>query len=91
MPFMLIERFKSGRASAAGERFQSTGCMLPEGVVYHASWVDSSGVHCFQIMEAPHLELLTNWVKRWDDLIDFETISVLSSSEFWSIGKEKRS
>jgi hypothetical protein len=88
---MVIERFKSGKASAVGERFQSSGRMLPEGVVYHASWVDSTGVRCFQIMEAPHLELLTTWVKRWDDLIDFEIVPVLTSREFWSMGSAKRS
>jgi hypothetical protein len=42
-------------------------------------------------MEAPHLELLTTWVKRRDDLIDFEIIPVLTSSDFWSKGNAKRS
>jgi len=58
--------------------------MLPEGVLYHASWVDSSGTQCFQIMEAARLELLNTWVRRWDDLIDFEIVSVLTSADFWA-------
>ncbi len=40
MLFMVIERFKDGNAQAAGERFRHSGRMLPEGVEYHASWVD---------------------------------------------------
>jgi len=58
--------------------------MLPEGVTYHASWVDSGGTRCFQVMEAADIELLNSWVRRWDDLIDFEIVSVLPSSDFWA-------
>jgi hypothetical protein len=35
--------------------------MLPEGVAYHASWVDSGGTRCFQVMETPDIELLNSW------------------------------
>ena len=84
MLFMVIERFKDGNARPIGERFRHSGRMLPEGVAYHASWVDSEGVRCFQIMEAPHPELLNLWVSRWDDLIDFEIVPVMISAEFWS-------
>lgn len=58
--------------------------MLPEGVSYQASWVDAAGARCFQVMEAPHQELLNTWVSRWDDLIDFEIIPVQTSSDFWA-------
>lgn len=84
MLFMVIERFKHGDARLIGERFKRHGRMLPEGVTYHASWVDSSGVRCFQVMEAPHPESLSTWVSRWDDLIDFEIVPILPSSDFWS-------
>jgi hypothetical protein len=84
MLFMVIERFKQTDARLIGERFRRSGRMLPEGVVYHASWVDSTGARCFQIMEAPHPESLNTWVSRWDDLIDFEIIPVATSSEFWA-------
>ena len=56
--------------------------MLPEGVVYHAGWVDR-GVRCFQGMEATHSELPEAWVSRWHDLIDFEIVPVLTSCDFW--------
>ena len=84
MLFMVIERFKQGDAGPIGERFQRSGRMLPEGVTYHASWVDSAGSRCFQVMEAAHPELLGPWVSRWDDLVEFEIIPVLTSSDFWA-------
>jgi len=58
--------------------------MLPEGVVYQASWVDAACARCFQIMEAPSLDSLKEWVHRWDDLVDFEIVPVLSSAEYWA-------
>jgi hypothetical protein len=84
MLFMVIERFKDGDARPIGKRFQRSGRMLPEGVVYHASWIDPAGARCFQVMEAPHAELLETWAGRWDDLIDFEIVPVLTSSDFWA-------
>ena len=84
MLFMVIENFKDGNARAIGERFKRSGRMLPEGLVYHASWVESMGVRCFQIMETADSELLKMWVNRWNDLIDFEIVSVQSSADFWA-------
>jgi len=43
MLFMVIERFKHGDPAPIGQRFRQNGRMLPEGVSYHASWVDSAG------------------------------------------------
>ena len=57
---MVIERFKPGSTSLIGERFKRGGRMLPEGVTYHASWVEPSGVRCFQIMEAANPDLVRN-------------------------------
>jgi Protein of unknown function (DUF3303) len=45
--------------------------MLPDGMTYQWSWIDSAGQRCFQIMEALHAEALNPVVKRWDDLIEF--------------------
>ena len=84
MLFMVIERFKDGNAGPVGERFRHSGRMLPEGVSYHASWVDAAGGRCFQVMEAQHPELLNLWASRWNDLVDFEIVPVLASSDFWS-------
>jgi hypothetical protein len=84
MLFMVIERFRNGAARPIGERFELSGRMLPEGVTYHASWVDADGTRCFQIMEAPHPDSLNAWITRWQDLIDFEIIPVLTSADFWA-------
>jgi hypothetical protein len=84
MLFMVIERFKNADPTPIGKRFKQKGRMLPEGVVYHSSWVDSVGSRCFQVMEAPQPELLNAWVSRWNDLIDFEIVPVLTSGEFWA-------
>jgi len=84
MLFMVIERFKPGSQSLIGERFKQSGRMLPDGVIYHSSWVESSGARCFQIMEAASPELLQSWVTHWSDLVDFEIIPVQTSAEFWA-------
>ena len=84
MLFMVIERFRQGNPRLVGERFKKSGRMLPEGVIYHSSWVDSTGTRCFQIMEAAHAELLEAWTRRWDDLIEFEVVPVLTSADFWN-------
>jgi hypothetical protein len=84
MLFVVIERFKHGDAKLVGERFKREGRMLPKGVIYHASWMDAAGVRCFQIMEAPEFASLEPWMKRWDDLIDFEVVPAVTSADFWS-------
>jgi hypothetical protein len=68
MLFMVIEKFKSGGARPVGERFKAKGRMLPGGVGYQRSWVDAPGGRCFQMMEAPGLDLLKQWIQCWDDL-----------------------
>ena len=84
MLFMVIERFKGGDPTPVGERFRRSGRLLPDGVIYQASWVEPSGARCFQIMEAPSTEMVSIWARRWDDLVDFEIVSVLTSADFWA-------
>lgn len=84
MLFMVIERFKTGDPKPIGERFRKRGRMLPEGVVYQTSWIDPVAGRCFQIMEAPSLESLSEWTGRWDDLVDFEIVPVVTSPEYWA-------
>lgn len=81
---MVIESFKNGDTRPAGDRFRRQGRMLPEGVVYHASWMESSGARCFQIMEAARPELLPEWIRLWDDLVDFDIVPVRTSADFWA-------
>jgi len=84
MLFMVIEQFKPGSLALISERLERNGRMLPAGVTYHASWVETSGTRCFQIMEAANLELLQVWASQWDDLIVFETVPVFASPDFWA-------
>ena len=83
MLFMVIETFKNGNARAVGERFQHNGRMLPENVIYHASWVDPQNARCFQMMEAPDRESLNPWIAAWQDLVDFDVAPVQTSAELW--------
>ena len=84
MLFMVIERPRSGNFTAVGDRFQERGRMLPEGVIYHASWIDADNARCFQIMEAPNRESLDPWISAWNDLVNFEVVPVQTSAEFWA-------
>jgi hypothetical protein len=34
-------------------------------------------------MEAPKVELIHEWTRRWEDLVEFEIVPVLTSVEFW--------
>jgi Domain of unknown function (DUF3303) len=83
MLFMVVERFKV-ESRVVGAEFRRRGRMLPDGVVYHASWVDTAGDRCFQLMEAPRPELLDEWASRWSDFADFEIVPVLTSADFWA-------
>ena len=89
MLLMVVEHFKQG-PKPVGERWREKGRMMPEGVVYHASWIEPDGSRCFQLMEAESPEALRPWMERWSDLMDFEVTPVLSSADFWpSIGMER--
>jgi hypothetical protein len=81
---MIIERFKDGDPKPIGERFMQRGRMVPDGIIYHASWVDAASARCFQIMEAKSDEALNLWIAKWADLVDFEIIPVLRSADYWA-------
>lgn len=86
MLFMVIENFKNGDPGPVGERFRQKDRMTPSGVEYQASWLEPSGKRCFPLMESPSPELLNTWIARWNDLVDFEIVPVVTSAEFWSKG-----
>jgi hypothetical protein len=81
MLFMVIERFKNRDAKAVYARARVHGRMLPEGLTYVASWVETSFDRCFQVMETDDESLLETWADRWRDLVDFEFVPVLTSRE----------
>jgi hypothetical protein len=84
MLFMVIERFRNADPKPIRERFQRCGRMLPEGVIYHASWIDPIRARCFQVMEAANASQLDPWISSWADLIDFEVIPVMTSQTYWA-------
>ncbi len=82
MLFMVIERL-GGRERAAEvyRRFRERGRMMPEGLRYVASWVEEDFGRCFQLMECEDPRLLDEWAARWQDLVEFEFVPVVTSDE----------
>jgi hypothetical protein len=78
---MVIEHFRNGDAQSVYRRFGEKGRMLPDGLHYSASWTDTEGSRCFQVMECAEPGLLKIWASRWDDLVDFEFIPVVTGAE----------
>ncbi len=81
MLYMVIERFRPGRAAEIYRRFRERGRMAPEGLRYVASWVDLRFERCFQVMETESEAVFAQWTAHWDDLADFEIIPVRTSAE----------
>ena len=79
MLFHVTESFRGGDPGPVYRRFREHGRMTPEGVRYVASWVTSDLRRCFQVMEADSRDALDAWIERWDDLVDFEVVPVLTS------------
>jgi hypothetical protein len=81
MLFMVIERFKDQDAVAVYRRAREQGRGIPEGVRYVGSWVEANFDRCFQVMECADARLLQEWVLRWRDLVEFEIVPVVPSTE----------
>ncbi len=81
MLYMVIERFKNRDAKAVYRRFRERGRMLPDGLTYVESWVESNFDRCFQLMECDDVCLLEQWAVHWRDLVDFEFVPVRGSKE----------
>jgi hypothetical protein len=81
MLFMVIERFKNRDAKPVYARFDEKGRMMPEGLKYVASWIDTSFDRCFQVMECDDERLLHEWADNWRDLVDFEFVPVRNSAD----------
>ncbi len=78
---MVVERFKHGPEPVYA-RAAKRGRMLPPGLSYIESWVDSRGLdRCFQIMETDDPSLFETWIAAWSDLVEFEVVPVITSAE----------
>ncbi|MGE5134242.1 MAG: DUF3303 domain-containing protein [Gemmatimonadota bacterium] len=82
MLYLVIERYKHGPGPVY-ERAARNGRMLPAGLAYLDSWIVDNGKldTCFQLMETGDPGLFDAWRARWDDLVDFEVLPVISSAE----------
>jgi len=76
---MVIEHFKNRNAEAIYERLRNKGRMMPEGLVYVSSWIETGYDKCYQVMECDDEKLLEEWASHWRDLMEFEFIPVVDS------------
>ena len=81
MLFMVIERFRNQDAKAVYRRFRDQGRLAPEGLAYVGSWIEASLDRCFQLMVCDDVGLLLRWVAQWSDLVSFEIVPVVPSTE----------
>ena len=79
--YMVVERFKGGDAVPVYRRFRDHGRLVPEGLSYVSSWVDTKLECCYQLMETDDRLLLDEWIAHWSDIVDFEVYPVISSKE----------
>ena len=81
MLYMVIERFKEGAVPKIYARFRERGRMVPAGLEYVSSWIDSDYTICFQLMRCDEHALFDPWIDEWKDLMNFEIIPVRTSAE----------
>ncbi len=81
MLYMIIETFRDGDAAPVYRRLGEHGRGFPDGLTYVASWVTADMKRCFQVMECDDRALLDEWATQWTDLVDFEIVPVVTSSE----------
>jgi hypothetical protein len=81
MLYMVIERFRNGDAGPVYRRFRERGRMMPDGLEYVSSWITRDLRLCYQVMACDDPSLLAEWMARWEDLMEFEVIPVVTSAE----------
>lgn len=80
MLYMVIERFTHG-PQAVYKRAAASGRLLPPGLRYLNSWVDQRLDRCFQLMETDDPSLFDEWISRWSDVVEFEEIVPVVTSQ----------
>ncbi len=59
MLYVVIEHFRKADPTPIGNRFETRGRMLPDGLIEQANWIDPKDARCFQVMETHDPALLT--------------------------------
>lgn len=77
----MIEHFKNQDSAPVYRRFREQGRMMPEGLKYIDSWIEAQFGRCFQLMECDDPQLFDEWTAHWEDLVDFEIVPVISSTD----------
>ena len=85
---MVIERFHEGAGPEIYKRLRERGRMMPEGMKYLGSWIEPDFSRCFQIMEWEDPAHYSEWTSNWDDLVDFEAIPVINSTDAQSVMRD---
>jgi hypothetical protein len=80
MQYMIVEHFIHGPAPVYA-RFRERGRLAPEGLRYIGSVVSADGTRCYQLVECEEPGLLAEWMDAWRDLVHFEVVPVIPSSE----------
>ena len=82
MLFMIIEQFGDNDMLPIYKRLRDEGRMIPEGLKYVDSWVDSNFGCCFQLMKCDDLRSLQQWILKWHGSgTSFEIVPVVSSRD----------
>jgi len=81
MFYMIIERYRNGDALPVYRRFREKGRMAPPALHYVSSWVVPDLTTCYQVMETDNRASLDQWMAAWSDIVDFEVIPVITSSD----------
>ena len=81
MQYMVIERFRNRDPKPIYQRLRDRGRMMPDGLKYVSSWIESNFDRCFQLMECDDPKLFEQWVAAWSDLMEFEIIPVVPSAD----------
>jgi hypothetical protein len=76
---MVVEHFKDRNAKVIYKRLSKKGRMMPEGLQYVSSWIETNYDRCFQVMECDEISLLKEWALHWSDLMEFEFVPVVES------------
>lgn len=78
---MVIEHFKEDAVREIYRRFREKGRMMPKGLNYVSSWINTELNVCYQLMETEDASLFPHWTENWDDLMEFTITPVRTSTE----------